>query len=221
MDKNTQIPKKRGRKQKNAPQNNIPSNSIIKMSKSSKKEKNIIEQLNLLNDKIDIQTSKTIDFNIDNMIDNSKTTQKTSNIWLDKYKPIVLNDVIGNEEHINEIKRWLSTFGTDNNHSLILSGNHGVGKNIIASLALQEYGYTIKNIQITELKNKAIIDDIINSSIRSKNLMNHFDETNRSIKYGVIINDTESITLKSEKENLLTLFKYNAINKELYFLYHL
>jgi hypothetical protein len=214
MEKNTQTPKKRGRKQKNAPQNNVPSNSIIKMLKSSKKEKNIIEQLNMLNDKIDIQTSKTIDFNIDNIIDNSKTTQKTSNIWLDKYKPTVLNEVIGNKEHISKIKEWLNTFGTDNNHSLILSGNHGIGKNIIASLALQEYGYTIKNIQITELKNKAIIDDIINSSIKSKNLINHFDSSNRSIKYGVIINDTESITLKSEKENLLTLFKYNAIHKE-------
>ena len=214
MEKNNQTPKKRGRKQKNAPQNNVPSNSIIKMLKSSKKEKNIIEQLNMLNDKIDIQTSKTIDFNIDHIIDNSKTTQKTSNIWLDKYKPTVLNEVIGNKEHISKIKEWLNTFGTDNNHSLILSGNHGIGKNIIASLALQEYGYTIKNIQITELKNKAIIDDIINSSIKSKNLINHFDSSNRNIKYGVIINDTESITLKSEKKNLLTLFKYNAIHKE-------
>ena len=216
MDKNSQIPKKRGRKPKNAPQNNVPSNSIIKMSKSSKKEKNIIEQLNMLNNKIDIETSKTIDFNIDDLSDHSEITQKVSNIWLDKYRPTKLNDVIGHKENIDKIKRWLKTFGTDNNHSLILSGNHGVGKNIIAYLALQEYGYTIKNIQITELKNKAIIDDIINSSIRSKNLINQFNDLNgdKNIKYGVIINDTESITLKSEKENLLSLFKYNSIHKE-------
>ena len=44
-----------------------------------------------------------------------------------------INNVIGNKDNIIQIRKWLCGFPTKHK-TLIISGNHGIGKKLIISL---------------------------------------------------------------------------------------
>jgi len=215
------LPKKRGRKPKNMLLNssddlnsaaNLNSTTVSK-TKVSKKEKSKTENNQTINGKIDVEISKELDFSTDsNQRPNDVVIDIVSNIWLNKYQPKTLNEIIGNKEHIVKIKKWLNNYENSTHHAAVISGGHGVGKNLIVRLALQESGYQIKNIYSTSLKNKNIVSEIIHSCAKTKNAYTSFNQTTNH-KYAVVIDDTESITLSSEKDNLLELFKFNSEHK--------
>ena len=137
-------------------------------------------------------------------------------IWTEKYQPTKLNDLIVNKDKIMEIKDWLEKF--DNRSSeqnlertIIISGSHGIGKNISLNILLKELNYTVKTLSSNNIKNKKIISDIIQSCHKKHNiyhiLKNETDTNN--IKFALLIDDTETITQTSEKDSLLELCKMN------------
>jgi replication factor C subunit 1 len=206
----TSGPKKRGRK----PKNLIDTNNVAK-PKTTKKKKDIVSEQNneFADTKIDVELSKEIDFSADSITENNvEIPNMISNIWINKYQPKTLNEIIGNKDQITRIKKWFSNYDNSNYHAAIISGGHGIGKNLITRLALEESGYQIKNLYSTTLKNKGIVSEIIHSCAKTKNAYTSFNKGTVQ-KYAVVIDDTESITLSSEKDNLLELFKFNAENR--------
>lgn len=195
------ILKKRGRKPKNINEPNIKQKyNKIKNNKSQQDEINI-----------DVKFSKEIDMT-DTYNNNDQIDDLNENtIWVNKYRPTKLNDFIGNSDEKLKFQRWLNNFDKSQYHTAIISGGHGVGKNLLTKLALHECGFMIKNIYSTSLKNKNIISELIHQCVNTKN--NVLFNNTQNKKYAVIIDDTESITLSSEKDNLNELFKLNAEHK--------
>ena len=211
------LPKKRGRKPKNQILQTNTSDELntttVSKTKTSKKEKAKTETNQVINTKIDVELIKELDFSTDSITNtNNAVDSIVSNIWQNKYQPKSLSEIIGNRDNILKIKKWLNNYENSNNHAAVISGGHGVGKNLIVRLALQESGYQIKNIYSTNLKNKNIVSEIIHSCAKTKNAYTSFNQTTNQ-KYAVVIDDTESITLSSEKDNLLELFKFNSEHK--------
>ena len=212
------VKKKRGRKPKIIIENNTisESNGITILKKRGRKPKNqLIDNINVnisndINNKVEIELSKELDLN--NEFEFNNDISPINNIWLSKYQPKTLNEIIGNKEHIIIIKKWLLNFSNSDNHALVISGGHGIGKNLLIKLLLIETGYLIKNIYSTNLKNKNIVSEIIYECTKTKNIYTSFNQSINQ-KYAIIIDDTESITLSSEKDNLLELFKFNAEHK--------
>jgi len=211
------VKKKRGRKPKIIDNTTIPEPPIKAiLKKRGRKPKNqLIENINInitsdINNKVDIELSKELDLN--NEFEYNNECSPINNIWLSKYQPKTLDEIIGNKEHIINIKKWLLNFPNTDNHALVISGGHGIGKNLLIRLLLTDTNYLIKNIYSTNLKNKNIISELISECTKTKNIYTSF---NKSInqKYAIIIDDTESITLTSEKDNLLELFKFNSEHK--------
>jgi len=135
------------------------------------------------------------------------------NLWLLKYTPKTTNEIIGHKESINKIKYWLSTFNkTNTTSSLIISGIHGIGKTIMINLILNELNYHIINISSYNIKENKSIKNIL-----EYNNLNNYTLDNRinNKKYALIVDDTENITLNSEKNFLFELFKDNEKNKYL------
>ena len=64
-----------------------------------------------------------------------------SNLWINKWKPTDVNDVVGNKQAISKIDEWLSKFDKHNNNSIIISGSHGIGKTLIIELLLKKYNF--------------------------------------------------------------------------------
>ena len=211
------IKKKRGRKPKLVVPNLMPeTNDIIILKKRGRKPKNKLIENTLLNtsieqeNKVDITINQELDLN--NHFESNNEISPINNIWINKYQPKNLDEFIGNKPQILKIKNWLVNFENSDNHAIVISGGHGIGKNLLIKLLLAETGYLIKNIYSTNLKNKNIVSEIIHTYTKTKNIYTSFNQSINQ-KYAIVIDDTESITLSSEKDNLLELFKHNTNNK--------
>jgi len=153
-------------------------------------------------------------------------------LWLNKYNPKTLSDVVGHSKNINKIKKWLLKFNDKSNYnsiidsensdesinnfkisnsSIIISGIHGIGKSITIKLILEEMNYNIINISSSNIKdNKLISKILLNGSCENLGTI-HSIITNK--KSALIIDDTENITLSTEKNMLIDLYKENEEKK--------
>ena len=75
-----------------------------------------------------------------------------NNLWINKYKPSNLNEIIGNKNQINKIQDWLDNIDNLKSMSLIVSGNHGIGKSLTLKYILEENNYLVKVIYPNEIK---------------------------------------------------------------------
>jgi DNA polymerase III delta prime subunit len=66
-------------------------------------------------------------------------------LWVRKYSPKVLDDILGNNKIIELSKVWLNKLKKNKHicNYLFFTGTTGIGKTITASLLLEEYGYDV------------------------------------------------------------------------------
>lgn len=135
-----------------------------------------------------------------------------NDLWINKYKPKNLNEIIGNLEQINNLKKWLLNFSKNKNNenSIIISGTLGLGKTLTTKLILEENNYIVRIINPNEIKDHRIYDDFNDyynfiNSIYSKINLNNSD----SKKIALIFDETENITLTSERKYIMDIFKQN------------
>ena len=135
-------------------------------------------------------------------------------LWIEKYEPKTLSDIIINIDKIKLIGNWLENYKNINqSSSIIISGNHGIGKNISLNILLKSLNYDFKTLSSNNIKNKKIISEIINSCENKRNIYNILTNNTQGKKIALIIDDTETITLTSEKDSLIELCKMNDQNK--------
>ena len=139
------------------------------------------------------------------------------NLWINKWKPKDINEIIGNKQNISKIDEWLAKFNDHNNNSIIISGGHGIGKTLSIELLLKKYNYMTKVIYPDELKtfrNDMDFDDYYNyeNSVFSKFKIN-IGNTGSPKKLALVFDEIESISLTSEKKYVLNIFKTNAKTK--------
>jgi hypothetical protein len=136
-------------------------------------------------------------------------------LWINKWKPKKLSDIIGHSSQIKQIKNWLSNLENTKIQSIIVVGNHGIGKTITVKLILKELGYKTKFIypnEIKELRTADNFSDFYNykNSIFSKmNINSNIDDK----KIALVFDETESISLTSEKKYVFNIFKMNNKTK--------
>lgn len=138
-----------------------------------------------------------------------------NNLWINKYKPNNLSQVIGNKNQIARIVEWLKNVDNLKSMSLIVSGNHGIGKSITLRYILEENGYLVKVILPNEIKlyrNDGDFKDFFNYKNSIKNKIK-FSSNNPQKKLALIFDETESITLTSEKKFITEIFKMNNKKK--------
>ena len=138
-----------------------------------------------------------------------------NNLWINKYKPNNLNEIIGNKNQIKRIQEWLINIDTLKSMSLIVSGNHGIGKSLTLKYILEENNYLVKIIYPNEIKLYRNENDF-NDFFNYKNSINNkikFTSKNNNKKLALIFDETESITLTSEKKFITEIFKLNNKKK--------
>ncbi len=132
-------------------------------------------------------------------------------LWINKYRPNNLNQIIGHKMQMKKFKDWLSSLKVKTkNNAIIISGNHGIGKTLTVKMILENEGYIVRVINPNEIKDFRNLDDFDEyynqeNSILSK-LNFHKDKNNR---IAVIFDETENISLTSEKKYIMEIFKEN------------
>lgn len=134
--------------------------------------------------------------------------------WIQKYEPQTVNDLIGNKAIITKIYKWLQDYYTNENtnHSIILSGPHGSGKTVLSKLLLRETGYKMLFLDSNKLKNQEIFTDF-KKKVQNKGSVHNLMTKTKVIKYALVIDNSENITLNSEKNSILNFHKENEKNK--------
>ena len=135
-------------------------------------------------------------------------------LWVNKYRPKFLNEIIGHKEQITQIKNWINNLNSTKNQAIIISGIHGIGKSLTIKLIFEELNYLIRIIYPNEIKDHRIFDDFNdyynhNNSIHSK--INFKNNNKKNLV--LIFEETENITLTSEKKYIMDIFKENNKKK--------
>ena len=134
----------------------------------------------------------------------------TNELWINKYKPANIKQIIGNANQITNLIAWLNKLPTIKNQGVIISGNQGLGKTLTVKLVLEEHGYIVRIINPNEIKDHRIYDDFNDyynfiNSIYSK--IQFTDIKNK--KLALVFDETENITLTSEKKYIIDIYKEN------------
>jgi replication factor C subunit 1 len=136
---------------------------------------------------------------------------KPTDLWINKYCPKNINQVIGNSNEINQFKKWITSINSHKNQSIIISGNQGIGKTLIIKLILEEFNYIVKIINPNEIKDHRCYDDLndyYNFSMNSIYAKINFNN-NQNKKIAIVFDETENITLTSEKKYIMDVYKEN------------
>lgn len=135
-------------------------------------------------------------------------------LWINKWKPKDISEVIGNKTAIKYIDDWLANFETsshNHNSTIIITGIHGIGKTLIIKLLLEKYNYCAKIIYPDDIKtyrtNENFVDyynydNSINTKVNIK--------SNEVKRLALIFDETESISLTSEKKFVFNIYKNNS-----------
>ena len=130
---------------------------------------------------------------------------------MDNWKPKNTNDIIGHVYQIKNFKKWLNDENKKNN-SIIISGNHGIGKSTMVKLALKEHNYDFNIIypnDIKKLRTNGNFSDYFNYNNSIFIKMN----LNKNKKLAIVFDEIESISLTSEKKFIINIHKENNKRK--------
>ena len=128
-------------------------------------------------------------------------------LWVEKYKPKILDDVIISDHNINIIKKWISNFEKNKNKILILHGSPGIGKTTLANIILKEYNYDVVELNTSDIRNQKLIREQLNNIFNKQNVLSIM--INRKKLIGIIMDELDGIT--SGERSGLTEF-INLIN---------
>ena len=88
----------------------------------------------------------------------------SSSLWVDKYRPMNINDIIGNTSEMTLVRKWLNVFKTRKAYKgfkncVLISGPPGIGKTSTIHILLKEYGYDVIEFNASELRTSKIISE--------------------------------------------------------------
>ena len=155
------------------------------------------------NGKINIEN----DFNFDVKDTLAKIKKKKSILWMEKYCPKKVKDITSNKDILHKISKWFNKYPKVPKSMLLVNGIHGIGKTVALKLIAAENGYEIIYFNSSKSKKKIQLEIDIYSKLK-----NNTFNTNK--KYCVIIDESETITLTSEKSAITELYKTNIQDKK-------
>lgn len=162
---------------------------------------------------------------------------KNGDLWIEKYKPKKMAELVTNTAAVKNIYSWLLSF--DKNRKIVfskqkgkkkknanntgdvvskkdpnlkscmlVSGGHGVGKSINVEVILKDLNYNVQKLDTVILKSGKNIEDVINKIMVNSNILNIMNGIEQK-KIAIVVDEIESITSSAEKTCIMTLQKLN------------
>ena len=75
--------------------------------------------------------------------------------WTEKYRPKSLDDIVGNEKAVSDLRKWAKSWDKDipKKRALILAGKAGVGKTSCAYALAKDYGWQVIELNTSDARN--------------------------------------------------------------------
>ena len=115
-----------------------------------------------------------------------------NDLWVDKYRPNNLDDILMPDKSITQIKDWISNFEKNKNKILLLHGPPGVGKTTLANIILNQYKYDIIEFNTSDVRNQKLIKDKLKEIFNKQNILSIMNNKKESI--GIIMDELDGIS---------------------------
>ena len=94
-----------------------------------------------------------------------------NHLWVDKYKPKKLDEILLPDKSISQIKEWITNFEKNKNKILLLHGPPGVGKTTLANIILNQYKYDTIEFNTEDVRNQKLIKEKLNEIFNKQNIL--------------------------------------------------
>jgi DNA polymerase III delta prime subunit len=139
--------------------------------------------------------------------------------WVDKYRPHTLDEIIGNQNEIAAIQKWLSVFKDHTKvtstfrNALLITGSPGTGKTTTAHILLKHFGYDVIEFNASEMRTSKEICDKLGTILSGKSIRMMFKNAPIS---GVILDEIDGIDSKKEysSSDIIDYIYYNQRKAE-------
>ena len=86
-------------------------------------------------------------------------TYESKEMFVDKYAPKSVSDIIGNKEQINQITNWLQSWneGYPETRGVLVTGPPGIGKTTSVHLIIQSLGYKVKEYNASDTRSVSVL----------------------------------------------------------------
>lgn len=90
-------------------------------------------------------------------------------LWVDKYKPRTLKEVVGNAEGLTVLQKWLSSWSTGMStpHGALVTGPPGIGKTTSVHLLCAAIGYGVVEFNASDARSASTIRSIFEDAAKS------------------------------------------------------
>jgi replication factor C large subunit len=100
-------------------------------------------------------------------------------LWVEKYRPKKIDDVVGNEEAKSLFIEWLKN-KRHNKKAVLLYGPAGVGKTALINAASNEFGFTVIEMNASDTRSEKAINAVAKPATSYVALDNFSDSTKKS-----------------------------------------
>ena len=90
------------------------------------------------------------------------TLNTVEELWVEKYTPKVLGDLVGNGGQISRLVSWLKSWSPTqtSDRAVLLSGPPGIGKTSTAKLVCELVGYTVLEFNASDTRGKNAVEEM-------------------------------------------------------------
>ncbi len=90
-------------------------------------------------------------------------------LWVNKYKP-KLEELYGQEQALQEIKQFITTFSEQRKNAAMVYGPSGTGKSSLVYAIASKLNYEVLEINASDYRDKGSMNSIVGSSLKQKSL---------------------------------------------------
>lgn len=150
-------------------------------------------------------------------------SDKVGKPWVEKYRPKITKEMVGFKKNIAVIKSFLNNFAsksklgnlTTKDKAILLEGPPGVGKTTVVYAIAKDLGYTVIEMNASDVRTEGAIKKKLSETVSSKNLMawmppqkqDKADLNKQSLKKIVFIDEVDGISGQSDRGGVAALIK--------------
>ncbi|OGS41113.1 MAG: hypothetical protein A3K77_07265 [Euryarchaeota archaeon RBG_13_31_8] len=125
--------------------------------------------------------------------------------WTEKYRPKNLDEVIGNERAILELKKWANSWvnGKPKEKALILSGKPGIGKTSSALALAYDFRWTTIELNTSDARNAERIKKVATSGSVNETFTDNgaFISSHKGGRKLIILDEADNLYERAEESN--------------------
>lgn len=117
--------------------------------------------------------------------------KSVSTLFTEKYRPKVFSDLVGNQDGVQQIRRFLKNFDKQEKKSILIYGPPGIGKTTSAIIAAESAGYHILEFNASDTRNSKSVEKHI---FNNQTLFKYRNQISSNIRTCIIFDEVDGMS---------------------------